>query len=323
MSSPDPNKVSTSFIIPAGGDRYRLFGLLGEIGDGGLYHAVNIEDEGRVGFLRVDEENVGPLRMLQYMEAAEASGHDRHQAVAKVLEFDEADDGLYVCFERLEGHTARQHLLASGPLLPHLALEVTLRVLDAVLPWHDSDEAFGSVCAETVIIDADAERLRFFKLLPPSMALLLLEEKPDDEGLESRMAANRAPEVLLGDAPTPAADIFAAGVLLYELLTAEWPFASSSQAREQALVISADAPPLRDMGYEGLLAPELDRVLASMMAKRVDGRVSDARGAIVALRRVYQAFADLAFHDMSTVEVAGEGLAAARAAWATRDEEAG
>ena len=90
-------------------------------------------------------------------------------------------------------------------------------------------------------------------------------------------------------------------------------------ADAEAMVISEEAPPLAEVGYDGLLALELDRVLASMMAKRVDGRIRDARGAIVALRRVYQALADLAFHDMSTAEISGQGLAAARAAWAKKD----
>lgn len=321
MTTPDPSKVSTSFIIPAGGGRYRLFGLLGEIGDGALYHAVHEDSGERVGFLRIEEEEAGPLRVVRYMEAAEAQGHGRHRAVARVLEFDEADDGLYVCFERLEGHTIRQHLLAQGSVPPHLALEVILRVLDAVLPWHDANEPFGAICAEAIVVDLDAEKLRFLRVLPPAVAALLLEEKPDDETLESRLPMHRAPEALLGEPATPTGDVFAAGVLLFELLTGEWPFAATSRARELARVISDEAPGLRDVGYDGLLAPELDRALAAMMRKQVGGRLADARAAIVALRGLYRGLADLAFHNMSTAQVTGEELAAARAAWARHDKD--
>jgi len=314
MPSPDPSKVSTSMLIPAAAGRFRLFGLLGEIGDGALYHAVRESDQKRVGFLRVEEgDSAGPGRAVRYMEATERNEHERHPAIVPLIGFGEEDEGLYLATGRLGARTARQHLLADGPMDADLAIEITLRALDAMSPWHAENEVFGTVCAESAIIDV-GRKLDVFQLLPPTLAQLLLEDKPGDDELVSHAPMHRAPEVILGEEVDPRADLFAIGVLLFELLTGEAPFAAPTRAAELARVVSEDPPRLRDTGYDGPAAEALDNVLRWLMAKEPEDRPADVRQAIVALRPIYRSLASSAFHAAPTEETPPDAVAALRAA---------
>ena len=270
MPSPDPSKVSTSMLSPAAAGRFRLFGLLGEIGDGALYHAVRESDQKRVGFLRVEEgDSAGPGRAVRYMEATERNEHERHPAIVPLIGFGEEDEGLYLATGRLGARTARQHLLADGPMDADLAIEITLRALDAMSPWHAENEVFGTVCAESAIIDV-GRKLDVFQLLPPTLAQLLLEDKPGDDELVSHAPMHRAPEVILGEEVDPRADLFAIGVLLFELLTGEAPFAAPTRAAELARVEK------RLGGREESLDRKLDR--ADSRIREIDRSLSDHFG---------------------------------------------
>jgi serine/threonine-protein kinase len=70
-----------------------------------------------------------------------------------------------------------------------------------------------------------------------------------------------APELLIGNVATAATDLYALGVLLFELLTGQRPYASSSMGELLRLVVNATAPDVR------LLRPELPAALAAAVAR--------------------------------------------------------
>lgn len=303
MTTGDRATTTDSIHIPTVGGHYRLFQLLGEIGDGSLYHALDTVAERRLGVLLLDDaEAMSPGRALAYMEATEAAEHELHPAVVRLDTFAHTDAGLYVTTERLEGTSLRSLLLSRGPLPLVTALEVTIRLADVLASLHRARLVHGALCAEVTVVHFDG-RLRFLKVLPGALAVRLLEEKPGDESLATVGPAHLSPEVLLGEGPQAASDLFTLGVLLFEMLTGDAPFDGPNRSTVTARIISEEPPGLRAAGYDGPLADELDEVLLRLLAKRPEQRPASAEAVILALRPFFRAAERQALHSASTTEV--------------------
>ena len=86
-----------------------------------------------------------------------------------------------------------------------------------------------------------------------------------------------APELLAGEAPGPRTDVYAMGVLLYEMFTGRVPFDDNDTARLVRRVISEKAPKVETLRPD--LPPELRDILERAIAKDPEARFPDAHGA--------------------------------------------
>ncbi|MGW4397833.1 protein kinase domain-containing protein [Amycolatopsis nivea] len=202
-------------------DRYRLGALLGRgplgevfagTGPDGREYAVKLLDPALTGnretvdrFLRAQAPLVGLVR--------------EHLATLHDLVVEAEVVALVV--ERVPGGSLRDRLEASGTLLPAEIARIGAGVATALAAVHELGVVHGDVKPSNVLMD-DTGSVRVPKLTDTGLALLAPQRTHTSLATASKYAA---PEVVRGEEPGPAADLYSLGVVLYELYCGVAPFA--------------------------------------------------------------------------------------------------
>lgn len=205
-----------------------------------------------------------------------------HPNVVEILELGELPDGRpFVAMELLEGRSLLELVFARGRLSLPEALELLAPVCAALDAAHRAGVVHRDVKASNVFVESgDPPRV---KLLDFGVAHAAGPEDPSITVTGERLGSAHAmaPELIRGEAVDARADVYALGVLLYQLLTGELPFWSEDQFELERLHLSA--PPPRP----GRLAPvptAVDAVVERALAKRADDRFGSALSFLEALR---------------------------------------
>jgi serine/threonine protein kinase len=173
------------------------------------------------------------LRQLFYREAQLVSRMD-HPNIVSVVDFGvDPAHGAYIVMEYLKGETLHQRLKRQHRLRLHTTLEIGLQVAEALHYMHGQGVIHCDVKAENVLLCRAAKDSRQrlvvkmidFGLSRPRTAGVTLS--PAEVGGTPQYMA---PELIRGGAPQPSMDIYALGVLVYEMLTGAVPFPGATAA---------------------------------------------------------------------------------------------
>jgi serine/threonine-protein kinase len=228
------------------------------------------------------------------LEALAAARLDHPNSVA-VLDFGETPDGVpFIVMEYVRGRTLRQ-LAAGGLLEPARAIAITRQVLSALSGAHQVGIVHADVKTDNVLVapSPDGERA---KLVDFGLARIgrTVEEQPRDargEPFVSGTPDYMAPEVILGATPAPAADIYAVGVMLYELLTGATPFGGGRSIDIFTRHVQDDLVPPSVRFPDRNIPRALEAALARSMEKEPERRFPSAVAFSTALAAV--AFSNL------------------------------
>ena len=207
------------------------------------------------------------------LREARALAAVRHPRVVPFLEVDRRDEGLYLVLAYAEGGSARQLLDREGPLPAMRVVGLASDLLEGLAALHAAGIVHCDVKPENLLLDArgrgmlgDFGSARF---AAPDLADATLAGGGGEGSLSTV-----SPEALRGAPPTPARDVYAAGALLYRLLTGEHYVdlrdATVFEARER---ITMDAPRLP----HPRVPQALEAVLRKALAKRAEERYASAR----------------------------------------------
>ncbi len=203
-----------------------------------------------------------------------------HPRVAATLAVGRSHGHAVVVFERASGRTLEEHLDAHGPLPADEATELMAGLLEAVAAAHARGLHVGDLRARKVYYDGERLALTDLGLARASC----LAQGFGQYGLPFGHPSYLAPEVLQEDirAPTAGADLYACGILFYELLCGHVPFEGDvPEVLEQHLDAPLPRPP------EGItFSTAAAGLILRMTAKTDDVRVTDAVAMLRALRRL-------------------------------------
>jgi serine/threonine-protein kinase len=205
-----------------------------------------------------------------------------HPNVVEILELGVLPDGRpFVAMELLQGRSLLELIFARGRLSLPEAVELLAPVCDALGAAHREGVIHRDVKASNVFVEAgDPPRV---KLLDFGVAHAAGPEDPSITVTGERIGSAHAmaPELIRGEAVDARADVYALGVLLYQLVTGELPFWSDDQFELERLHLSAPPP------SPGRLAPvpaAVDAVVERALAKRPEDRFGSAAAFLEALR---------------------------------------
>jgi serine/threonine protein kinase/tetratricopeptide (TPR) repeat protein len=264
---------------------YVVVGPLGAGGMGEVYRARDPRLRREVAIKVLPEGVAGDESLRRFETEARAAAAINHPNILSV--HDVSTEGRpFVVFELLEGETLREH---AGALSPRQAVEYGCQIARGLAAAHDRGVTHRDLKPDNVLVTRDGR----VKILDFGLARLA------DADTSARSAASTidqtapgtvlgtsgymAPEQVRGLAADHRADIFALGVLLYEMVTGQRAFKRSTIAETQAAVLRDDPPPAPP---ERPLAPALDRLVRRCLAKRPDHRFQSARDLLFALEAV-------------------------------------
>ena len=177
---------------------------------------------------------------------------------------------LWTAMELAAGETLRQRLRRAGRMSAADTIAIGRQVLSALVAAHDKGVLHRDIKAENVMVAEDGS----VKVLDFGIAKIAtgpaLTRVDEIIGTVEYMA----PEQILGDPVSPAADLYAVGVLLFELLTGELPFAGTSPA---ALVYNQlNEEPAAPSSLQSSVPRSLDRLVLRLLAKLPEDRCDSA-----------------------------------------------
>jgi len=278
--------IANALPGPAAGDTVAGYRLLRELGRGGMSVVWLAE--------RVDGQVKRPvavkLPLAGHLQGVPAGRFARerellaaleHPHIARLYDAGASAEGWpFIVLEVVDGTPITQHARALG-LSIDARITLFLQVLAAVDHAHRRLVVHRDLKPGNILVDGAGQ----VKLLDFGIAKLL-QPAPDAPALTQDLSAvmtprYAAPEQISGAAVTTATDVYAAGVVLYELLTGRLPYAAAGATLSQtvqAVLHTAPAPPG--------LGPQLDAVLAKALAKLPEDRYASAERLADDLRRV-------------------------------------
>jgi eukaryotic-like serine/threonine-protein kinase len=272
------NDTSTSYLTglrPRRARRGDVIGnryvIEGQIGRGGMGRILRVRHQvlGKGFALKlIRERKATDVRTCEmfYREARLASSLS-HDNICSIVDFgNDPAFGLFMVMELLEGVTILDKLEADGPMAVKAACAVMRQVADAVHYIHGRSIVHGDVKSDNILL-ADTPAQRRVKLLDFGLARI------DIGGVTRTLEGTPeylAPECVQGQAATPRSDIYALGVLFYELLVGKHPFRGDM---DEVLRRQVEEP-----------FPRLAQVLGADADSRADALIARATAKNPALR---------------------------------------
>src|SRR5688572_28483278 len=273
------------------GTRLGPYVVVAPLGAGGMGEVYRARDPrlGREVAIKVLPAAVAgdASRLERFATEARAAAALNHPNILSVHDVS-ATGTPFVVFELLEGETLRER--AAGELSPRQAVDYACQIARGLAAAHDKGVTHRDLKPDNVFVTRDGQ----VKILDFGLARLaeapvasMLSAAPTREqtspGTVLGTTGYMAPEQVRGLPADHRADIFALGVLLYEMLTGQRAFQRHSTAETQAAVLRDDPPPAPP-GRP--LAPALDRLVRRCLAKQPEDRFQSARDLVFALEAV-------------------------------------
>jgi serine/threonine protein kinase len=243
-------------------ERYELGGVLGRGGMGEVWAAtdVRLDREVAVKLLRADLAEIDEVRQ-RFEGEARAAAALVHPNVVAVFDAGEEDGAPFIVMERLPGRTLADELAEGGPLSSSEARDLAVAVLRALEAAHGAGIVHRDVKPGNVLRATDGTwKVADFGIAKSAEAAGDLTVTGMMIGTPSYLA----PERIDGEPATPASDLYALGVVLFEALTGRKPFAADSTIALAEQIRAGRAPALREL--RGDVDPTLARVVERAMA---------------------------------------------------------
>ncbi|HEY5798672.1 MAG TPA: protein kinase, partial [Burkholderiaceae bacterium] len=247
---------------------YELRGALGAGGYGQVFEAWDAKLHRPVAVKRL---HTGSGQQGDLAREARLAASLRHAAFVQIHAIEDDGDSHAIVMELVPGQTVRELAVAGG--LPEAqAIDIVRQVAQAMQAAHDAGLVHGDLKPSNLIVEPSGQvRILDFGLasrIDPQATTSMSDTTP------LGTVAYMAPERLLGAAPDQLGDIYALGVMLYELLTGSRPFASLNGLALAAAHMQSSS---EQWQYPPALRPQLVDLIRDMTARARNQRVASMR----------------------------------------------
>ncbi len=298
-----PSVLSSSMAAPVDADALAPGTLAGpyvlkrEIasGGGGTVYEAQHKVLGRKAAVKVLRRQLAasPQMVTRFVREAQAVNMIKHPAIVDIFEFDTLPDGRpFYVMELLEGTDVRSLLNDRGRFTPAEVLEILEPVCSALQVAHDQGIVHRDLKASNIFVSTGGEK-RVIKLLDFGIAKLMHPDASEAGltvvGTRLGTSYTMAPEQIRGDGVDPRTDIYALGVVLYHLLTGQYPFRAETMTDIERMHLEAP-PPRPSQGAP--VSPAFDAIVLRCMEKTADRRYQSVKAFLEALREAVGAKVD-------------------------------
>jgi beta-lactam-binding protein with PASTA domain len=217
--------------------------------------------------------------VARFRREARAAARLTHPGLVGV--YDQGLDGetSYLTMEYIDGTNLRRHLSEQGSLTVGAALDLIDRVLDALAVAHRAGLVHRDIKPENVLIAADNR----VKVADFGLARAVTEVTSATTGTVFGTVAYLAPELVARGNSDARTDVYAAGILLYEMITGRQPFVGETPIQVAFQHVNSDIPAASDLVR--WLPVEIDELIGALAAREPDDRPTDASAALELVRR--------------------------------------
>jgi len=256
----------------------------GTIGRGGMGRVMSVRHQvlGKSFALKLIKNRMADderIRDMFYREGRLMSGLS-HENICSIVDFGEDPTfGLYMVMELLDGQSLKAKLLHDGRFAPKVACDITLQVAEAISYIHRRGIIHGDIKSDNILITRPADRRRVIKLLDFGLARAA---KGEHSGHVEGTPEYLAPERIANSPATPKSDIYALGILFYEILVGRLPFSGTVEELFKAHLESPMPLPSQALGRK--IDERADEIIKKATAKDPAKRHENVASFIYELR---------------------------------------
>ncbi len=253
------------------GGRYRIVGRLGRGGMGEVYRADDLKLAQPVALKFLPPEvDHDPARLMQLHSEVRMARQVSHPNVCRVYDIDEVDGHTFLSMEYVDGEELGSLLRRIGRFPVERALEMSRQICAGLAAAHERGVIHRDLKPANVMLDgAGKVRITDFGLAGAT-----------GETVRAGTPAYMAPEQLAGSEVTPQSDIYALGLVLYELFTGQRAVEAKNVAELVRKREAGIAPPSMIVRE---LDPAIDRAILRCLERDPADRPSSALGVAAAL----------------------------------------
>jgi eukaryotic-like serine/threonine-protein kinase len=259
--------------------RFVIEARLGAGGMGEVYRAVDSRLKRTVAIKRMTwRDGLTPEDHARFLREGQRASALQHPNIASIYDVFEENGEVLLVMEYVQGSTLRQAIGMPMPL--EQFFDLAMQCSSALVAAHEKGILHGDIKPENIMLDASGQ----VKLLDFGVARRLPGEDPAGETLTTVSASGQvsgtpsymAPEVLKGGLPGARTDVFALGIVFYEMLAGRHPFRGANVTVTTAHILDEREAATLDRSALKL-SPPLAAVVARALFKDPSQRYSSAR----------------------------------------------
>ncbi len=288
VPAPSPEQEGDGLL----GGRYRLVRKLGEGGMGEVFEAEH-EAIGKRVAVKVLHRGYGKSRdvVARFKREARAASRIDHAGITDVTDFGIAEDGrLYFVMELLQGRLLSRALDLAGALSLVEAVDIGLQLCSAMTAAHEAGLVHRDLKPDNIILVPDGDGGEQVKILDFGIAKDLASGQQGENltmpGTTLGTPEYMAPEQAAGQPADARSDVFAVGVLLYEILCGEPPHTGDSPKEVLFKKLQEPIQPIEQRRVD--TPPKLAAVISRCLSASPDARPRSMREVALVLEQVSQ-----------------------------------
>jgi CheY-like chemotaxis protein len=253
--------------------RYTIEAVLGRGGMGTVYRARDTELGDVVAIKTLRPEMVADEDSRErFKDEIRLTRRITHRNVVRTHHFGECDGLWYLTMEYVEGLTVRELLDSRGKLAVEPALAIATQLAQSLVVAHETGVIHRDIKPQNLLLDADG----VLKVMDFGVARLAESTaRHTQAGLIVGTPTYMSPEQLTGEEVDARTDLYAVGVVLYELLTGELPLNAPTVMALFTKVLSED--PKRPGAVLDGVPAGLDELIMQLLGKRAEDRPATAK----------------------------------------------
>ncbi|MBI5515379.1 MAG: serine/threonine protein kinase [Deltaproteobacteria bacterium] len=272
--------------------RFKILSVLARGGMGKVYRAEQ-SPLGRVCAVKVLNPNYqgdnDPEFSKRFFLEASIASRLKHPNTVTVYDYGQTEDGVYfMAMELLEGRTLHRLLREEAPLDPMRALRILLQVGRSLREAHQHGVIHRDLKPANIFLVASDEETDFVKVLDFGLVKSLDEnagESLTQTGLFMGSPKYMAPEQIRGERVSAATDVYALGVILFEMLTGKVPFDRPNSVNTLMAHVSEPVPSLVSMAPEAQVPQAIEAFMYRCLSKRPEERFASMDEFLQGLKR--------------------------------------
>ncbi len=263
-------------------ERYIIVRSLGQGGMADVYLAMDtvLDREVALKILRGDLAN-DPVALLRFQREANAASAINHPNIVEIYDVGAWDNKQFIVMEYVRGKTLKQLIAHRGALDQKEAVAIMKQLVEATSIAHSCNIIHRDIKPQNVLVKDDGTiKITDFGIALAQDAIQLTQT-------DSVMGSVHylAPEVARGETATIKSDIYALGVVMYELLTSEVPFRAETAVQVAMQHMQKDLPSIKESN--ATIYQSVENVVLKATAKNKNQRYNSAQEMLDDLNTVF------------------------------------
>lgn len=263
-------------------DRYRILSRIATGGMGSVYEAEHMLMHSKVAIKVLHPDMLANKEMVaRFQREAQAAATIDHPNICAATDFGQTSHGeFYMVMEYLDGYGLDVALGSMQSLGAHRTVHIAQQICGVLEQAHRMRIVHRDLKPENIMLLNYQNDQDFVKVLDFGVARIRVDGEDTRltrAGVVYGTPAYMSPEQVLGDDIDARADLYALGVMMYEMITGQVPFQANTVPRVMNQHLNeAPAPPSEQVGDDVYVPPALEALILRLMEKKPQDRLQSA-----------------------------------------------